>query len=57
MRFPIFAALKSLQAELSGDASWRALRAPLPAACPPPTRARSIRPSPRAGIVPGRDGA
>ncbi len=27
--FPIFGALKSLQAELTGDASWRALRAPL----------------------------
>jgi hypothetical protein len=56
MRFPIFAALKSLQAELSGDASWRALRAPLLPLSSADVRALNQAVA-AAGIVPGRDGA
>jgi len=56
MQFPIFGALKSLQAELSGDPSWLALRAPL---MPLSTAdaAALHRAVAAAGIVPGRDGA
>ncbi len=53
MRFPIFGALKSLQAELSGDASWRALRAPLLPLSDRRRGARSIRPSPRPALFLG----
>ena len=56
MRFPIFGALKSLQAELSGDASWRALRAPLLPLSTADARALNQAVA-AAGIVPGRDGA
>jgi len=56
MRFPIFGALKSLQAELSGDASWRALRAPLLPLSTADARALNQAVA-MAGIVPGRDGA
>jgi len=56
MRFPIFGALKSLQAELSGDASWRALRAPLLPLSTADARALNQAVA-TAGIVPGRDGA
>jgi 4-hydroxy-tetrahydrodipicolinate synthase len=55
MRFPIFGALKSLQAELSGDASWRALRAPLLPLSTADARALNQAVA-AAGIVPGRDG-
>ena len=56
MRFPIFGALKSLQAELSGDASWRALRAPLLPLSAADARALNQAVA-AAGIVPERDGA
>lgn len=56
MRFPIFGALKSLQAELSGDAGWRALRAPLLPLSAPDARALDQAVA-AAGIVPERDGA
>jgi len=56
MRFPIFGALKSLQAELSGDAGWRALRPPLLPLSAPDAGALN-RAVAAAGIVPGRDGA
>ena len=56
MRFPIFGALKSLQAELSGDASWRALRPPLLPLSAADAGALN-RAVAAAGIVPGRDGA
>ena len=56
MRFPIFGALKSLQAELSGDASWRALRAPLLPLSAADARALDQAVA-AAGIVPERDGA
>jgi 4-hydroxy-tetrahydrodipicolinate synthase len=56
MRFPIFGALKSMQAELSGDASWRALRAPLLPLSTADARALNQAVA-AAGIVPGRDGA
>ena len=56
MRFPIFGALKSLQAELSGDESWRALRAPLLPLSAADARALNQAVA-AAGIVPERDGA
>jgi 4-hydroxy-tetrahydrodipicolinate synthase len=56
MRFPIFGALKSLQTELSGDASWRALRAPLLPLSAADARALNQAVA-AAGIVPERDGA
>ena len=56
MRFPIFGALKSLQAELSGDESWRALRAPLLPLSTADARALSQAVA-AAGIVSERDGA
>jgi 4-hydroxy-tetrahydrodipicolinate synthase len=56
MRFPIFGALKSLQAELSGDAGWRALRPPLLPLSAADAGALN-RAVAAAGIVPGRDGA
>lgn len=56
MRFPIFGALKSLQAELSGDESWRALRAPLLPLSPADARALGQAVA-AAGIVAERDGA
>jgi 4-hydroxy-tetrahydrodipicolinate synthase len=56
MRFPIFGALKSLQAELSGDGSWHALRAPLLPLSTAEARALNQAVA-AAGIVPGRDGA
>jgi 4-hydroxy-tetrahydrodipicolinate synthase len=54
--FPIFGAFKSLQAQLAGDASWLALRAPL---MPLSTanEAALRRAVAGAGIVPERDGA
>jgi 4-hydroxy-tetrahydrodipicolinate synthase len=55
-RFPIFGALKSLQAELSGDGSWRALRAPLLPLSTADAHALNQAVA-AAGIVPGRDGA
>lgn len=56
MRFPIFGALKSLQAELTADTSWLALRPPLLPLSSADTAAlhRAVA---DAGIVPGRDGA
>ena len=56
MRFPIFGALKSLQVGLSGEESWRALRAPLLPLSAADARAldQSVA---AAGIVPERDGA
>lgn len=56
MPFPIFGALKSLQAELSGDPGWLALRAPLMPLSSGDAAAlhRAVA---DAGIVPGRDGA
>ena len=56
MRFPIFGALKSLQAELSGDESWRALRAPLLPLSAADARALDQAIA-AAGIDPKRDGA
>jgi 4-hydroxy-tetrahydrodipicolinate synthase len=56
MRFPIFGALKSLQAELSGDTSWRRLRAPLLPLSTADARALDQAVA-AAGIVPERDGA
>ena len=56
MRFPIFGALKSLQAELVSDASWRALRAPLLPLSTADARALHDAVA-TAGIVPERDGA
>ncbi|HEX3632349.1 MAG TPA: dihydrodipicolinate synthase family protein [Casimicrobiaceae bacterium] len=56
MRFPIFGALKSLQAELSGDAGWRGLRAPLLPLSDADARALKQAVA-AAGIVPERDGA
>ncbi len=56
MRFPIFGALKSLQAELSGEQSWRALRAPLLPLSTADARALHQAVA-AAGIVPERDGA
>lgn len=54
--FPIFGALKSLQAELAGDPSWLALRAPLmPLSTADAAALR--RAVADAGIVPERDGA
>jgi 4-hydroxy-tetrahydrodipicolinate synthase len=55
-RFPIFGALKSLQAGRSGDASWLALRAPL-LTLPPADAAALHRAVAAAGIVPERDAA
>jgi 4-hydroxy-tetrahydrodipicolinate synthase len=54
--FPIFAALKALQAELTGDAAWRALRAPLLALSTADARALHDAVD-AAGIVAERDGA
>jgi 4-hydroxy-tetrahydrodipicolinate synthase len=56
MRFPIFGALKSLQAGLSGEESWRALRAPLLPLSAADARALDQAVA-AAGIVPERDGA
>jgi 4-hydroxy-tetrahydrodipicolinate synthase len=56
MRFPIFSAFKSLQAELTGDASWRALRAPLLPLSAADSRALDQAVA-AAGVVPERDGA
>jgi 4-hydroxy-tetrahydrodipicolinate synthase len=56
MRFPIFGALKSLQAELSGEQSWRALRAPLLPLSGADARALNQAVA-AAGISPERDGA
>lgn len=55
MRFPIFAALKSLQADLTADTSWLALRPPLLPLSSAETAAlrRAVA---AAGIVPERDG-
>jgi 4-hydroxy-tetrahydrodipicolinate synthase len=55
MRFPIFGALKSLQAELTGDATWCALRAPLLPLSTADARALHDAVA-AAGIVPERDG-
>jgi 4-hydroxy-tetrahydrodipicolinate synthase len=55
-RFPLFAAFKALQAELTSDTSWRALRAPLLALSA--VDARNLHQAvAAAGIVPSRDGA
>lgn len=56
MRFPIFGALKSLQAELSGDENWRPLRVPLLPLSAADARALNQAVA-AAGIVPERDGA
>lgn len=56
MRFPIFGALKSLQAELTGEESWRALRVPLLPLSTAEARALDQAVA-AAGIVPERDGA
>ena len=56
MRFPIFSAFKSLQATLTGDASWRALRAPLLPLSAADSRALDQAVA-AAGVVPERDGA
>ena len=56
MRFPIFSAFKSLQAEFTGDASWRALRAPLLPLSAVDARALD-QAVVAAGIDPERDGA
>lgn len=54
--FPIFAALKSLQAGLTGDPAWRALRAPLRGLTE--GEASALRQAvAAAGIVPARDAA
>jgi 4-hydroxy-tetrahydrodipicolinate synthase len=54
--FPLFAAFKALQSELTKEASWRALRAPLLALSA--ADARNVHEAvAAAGIVPSRDGA
>ncbi|MGH8852274.1 MAG: dihydrodipicolinate synthase family protein [Casimicrobiaceae bacterium] len=55
-RFPIFAALKALQAELTGDLTWRMPRAPLLALSAADARALYAAVD-AAGVVAARDGA